>query len=108
MMTKQELTNLCLELEDTCEEYPFYPDCPVIKHKANKKMFALIFEMDGLSINLKLKPFDVEFFKEQHKSILPAYHMNKTHWVMVKPNGGDVSKELLTALIKSSYDLTKG
>jgi len=107
MVTLRELTDICLELEDTCEEYPFYPDTPVIRHNNGKrKIFALTFYKHGeLCINLKCKPIEGDMLRQSFENILPAYHMNKEHWLMVK-TGGDVSVELLKGLIKNSYELT--
>jgi len=107
-MTLRELTDKCLELEDACEEYPFYPDTPVIRHNQGaRKIFALTFMYHGeLCINLKCKPFEGDMLRQSYENILPAYHMNKEHWIMVKL-GGDVPEELLRGLIKNSYELTK-
>ncbi|MCL2847243.1 MAG: MmcQ/YjbR family DNA-binding protein [Firmicutes bacterium] len=102
-----ELINLCLKLENTCEEYPFYPDSPVIRHSVGtRKIFAVVFERDGLCVNLKIKPGDGDALRRSFENILPAYHMNKDHWVMVKL-GGDVDDELLQGLIKNSYEITR-
>jgi len=106
-MDIRELINVCLELEDTCEEYPFYPDSPVVRHNDGvRKIFAVIFERDGLCVNLKCKPMEGDTLRQTFENILPAYHMNKDHWIMVKV-GGDVSEELLRGLIKNSYEITK-
>ena len=106
-MTKEELAKICLELDGAVEYYPFYPEFPVFKHSNNNKMFAMTFERDGLCINLKCKPIEGDMLRQSVKGILPAYHMNKEHWIMVKPNEHDVPLELLRGLIKNSYELTK-
>lgn len=61
---------------------------PVIRHKSNDKWFALIFCLDGsLYINLKAEPETISILKDQYpKSIIPAWHMNKSHWCKVDVN----------------------
>ena len=112
-MTKHELINLCLELPDTYEDYPFdlITDAPgawtVMRHKGNKKGFAHIYTDSGRSIiNLKLNPFEGDMLRQTFEEIAPAYHMNKDHWNGVDPNG-DVPLELLRGLIEKSYELTR-
>ncbi|MFD0705208.1 MmcQ/YjbR family DNA-binding protein [Alloscardovia venturai] len=95
-----------------------YPAFFIIRHEHGKKWFGLIMAASeytlGVSddreklidaINIKLDPRDVEFFKDQ-PGFLPAYHMNKTHWVTVLLNG-TVPDETLEELIKTSHDLTE-
>jgi len=105
-MTEQELINVCLELENAQADYPFGDGWAVLRHKDNRKWFACVFDRDGVCINLKCNPFESDMLRQSFKSIMPAYHMNKEHWIMVK-TGGDVSSELLRGLIKNSFELTK-
>lgn len=112
-MTKRELINLCLEFEDAYEDYPFdlITENPgtwtVMRHKGSKKGFAHIYSEHGQPIiNLKLPPLEGDMMRQSFKDITPAYHMNKEHWNGINPNG-DVPVELLKALIKKSYELTK-
>lgn len=106
-MTKQQLISLCLSHPQSYEDYPFDNTTPVIRHAANKKMFALIGEHEGsLSINLKCDPFEADFLRQTFRDILPGYHMNKQHWNTVIV-GGDVPIDELKRLIEKSYDLIK-
>lgn len=41
-MTQRELIDICLELPQAYEDYPFDDVTPVLRHGANKKMFALV------------------------------------------------------------------
>lgn len=76
--------------------------------QANKgKWFALVFEKDGkLCINLKCEPMEADFLRSVYKDVIPAWHMNKTHWNTVTL-GGDVPEEALFDMIQNSFDLTK-
>ena len=112
-MTKRELINLCLELPDVYEDYPFdlLTDTPgawtVMRHKGNKKGFAHIYSDGGKPIiNLKLPPIEGDFLRQSFEAIKPAYHMNKEHWSGIDPNG-DVPPDMLRALIVKSHELTK-
>jgi predicted DNA-binding protein (MmcQ/YjbR family) len=111
-MTRQEIINYCLTFEESYEDYPFsdIKDIgiwTIMRHKTNKKTFVQIYERNGkLCVNLKCDPYEAEFLRQAYKDIKPAYHMNKSHWIMVII-GGDVPKDELKLMIKRSYELIK-
>ena len=96
-------------------EYPWrrYNSNAVFRHNDNKKWFALVMEMQrdklGFSgteyvdvVNLKI---DDMFFRDmiiRENGILPAYHMNKMHWITVLLNG-TVAEEKIFELIDMSF-----
>ena len=109
-MNKNELIKLCLFDPDCLETYPFkeerYNQTVVMRHRSNDKWFALIFYLDDkLYINLKCNPFDAAILKEECSFITPAWHMNKKHWIKIDIE--KAQKDILKALIKSSFELTK-
>jgi len=86
-MTRRELIDYCLTYPDAYEDYPFNeltgaPDAAwvVMRHKGNKKSFALIYERGGFCVNLKCEPFRADFLRQIYSDVTPAYHMNKEHW----------------------------
>lgn len=108
-MDKNDLIKRCLKFQDAVETYPFkdktYDEYAVLRHKTNGKWFGLVFYLDNrLCINLKCNPVDSAILRDEYKFITPAWHMNKTHWIMVEVNKS--SKDLLDALIKESFELT--
>ena len=111
-MKRQELIDYCLSLSLTYEDYPFNDitdenKWTVMRHKTNKKSFALIYERNGkLCVNLKCDPFEAEFIRQIYQDVTPAYHMNKSHWNTVKL-GGDVPDDELKRMIERSYNLIK-
>ena len=81
-------------------EYPWekYDDNAVFRHGDNKKWFALIMGVGkdklGLSgneyvdvINLKIDDMMFRDVLVHTEGILPAYHMNKEHWITVLLDG---------------------
>jgi predicted DNA-binding protein (MmcQ/YjbR family) len=113
MITRKELIDYCLIFPAAYEDYPFddlakSPDSwAVMRHSGNKKSFALIYERGGrLFINLKCDPAEADFLRQAFSDVLPAYHMNKTHWNTVIV-GGDVPYDELKRQIAVSYDLIK-
>ena len=95
--------------QDVYEDYPFHDDnwC-VMRHKKNKKTFALIYDKDGyVWINVKCDPEWREFWRNAFESVVPAYHMNKTHWNSIILDGSVPNKDI-RRMIGESYDLTKG
>lgn len=106
-MTKKELIDYCLTFSATFLDYPFDETTAVIKHSTNKKMFALINNMDEkLYINLKCEPTKADFLRQIYKSVIPGWHMNKIHWNTIYIEG-DIPKSELYDLISHSYDLIK-
>lgn len=108
-MNKDDLIKLCLFCEDAAVTYPFkekkYDDMPVIRHKSNGKWFALIYELNGrLCVNLKCNPLDATLLREQYSFVMPAWHMNKTHWNKVDVKQSPL--DLLKRMIRVSFDLT--
>ncbi len=111
-MTRHDIIEYCLTMPLAYEDYPFddITDAgawTVMRHQANKKSFALIYESGGkLCVNLKCEPVEADFLRQMFADVTPAYHMNKTHWNTVTL-GGDVSDDELRRMIERSYDLTK-
>lgn len=99
-------------------EYPWskYDANAVFRHNDNSKWFALVMEVGkdklGLSgkesvdvINLKI---DDPYFHDvlvQEDGIMPAYHMNKFHWISVLLDG-TVPQERVCDLIDLSFAAT--
>lgn len=99
-------------------EYPWakYDSNAVFRHMDNKKWFALVMDVQrdklGLHgdeyvgvINLKV---DDMFFQDmliQQDGILPAYHMNKQHWITVLLDG-TVPDDKVFDLIDRSFTAT--
>jgi len=110
--TRKKLIAFCLTLPGAYEDYPFDgitdPGAwTVMRHRANKKSFALFFEMDGkLCANLKCDPFEADFLRQVFKGVTPAYHMNKQHWNTVVM-GSDVPEGEVFRQIENSYALIK-
>ena len=129
----QEIVNdfrsLCFETADLKDKYfdflnahfgvqPDYPwdDSPdaAVFRCPNNKWFALAMKIKyrqlGLSgdeelwvVNLKAKPEDIPNITDK-KSVFPAWHMNKKHWITVLLTAA-TSFENLCALTEQSYKL---
>ena len=119
-MTRQEIISFCLTLPGAYEDYPFDEvadenACAVMRHRQNKKSFALIMRHGGdLYLNLKCDPQEADFLRSIYQSVIPGYHMNKAHWNTVIMDGDgvdghkcDVSADELKRMIQHSYDLIK-
>jgi len=111
-MTRRELIDYCLTFPAAYEDYPFDAIVDdnawtVMRHRANKKSFAFIYERGGqLCVNLKCNPAESDFLRQVFVSVTPAYHMNKEHWNTVAL-GGDVPEDELRRMIGNSFDLIK-
>ena len=107
-------------------QYGIEPDFPwdgdfvtaVFRHKDNRKWFALIMKVSGDRLGLDTdEPVDCMNLKIDdpmlldmlihEKGIIPAYHMNKQHWITVFLDG-TVKDKKVTDLIDLSYSVTAG
>ena len=114
---REEIEKYINENYDAMQEYPWkkYPNFTTFKHSNNKKWFALIADVpfeklkikkEGIVdvINLKNIPEMIGSLRKD-EGILPAYHMNKEHWITILLDG-TVPKQKICDLIDISYDLT--
>ena len=81
-------------------EYPWRtsPNSAVFRHSDNNKWFALLMDIPGDKVGLPTADYvdvinlkiDDMIFRDmiiQEAGIMPAYHMNKMHWVSVLLDG---------------------
>lgn len=107
MLTKREAIDACLAFSGSYEDYPFDENWAVMRHQANKKIFAAVFSRQGkIWINVKADPNWADFWKSGFPAVVPAYHMNKRHWLSIILDGTMEEADILR-LIGDSYDLTK-
>ncbi|EKK07975.1 MmcQ/YjbR family DNA-binding protein [Acinetobacter baumannii] len=85
------------------QTYPFGPEYEVFK--ILEKMFMLTVEVSGVKmINVKCDPYKSQEYQELYSFIIPGYHMNKKHWISIKPHK-NLTSDFLRDLIRDSYDL---
>jgi len=71
-------------------------------------MFGLLFTSKELPrINLKCDPEEAQILREIFPSVVPGYHMNKTHWNTILLDGSVPPGEL-KRMIDNSYALVIG
>ncbi len=117
MITREEIFNYVLNKYETKADFPFDEDfdSAVLRHK-NGKWYALIMNVnnhrlnlddEGITeiINLKVEP-ELNYFLRGQEGVLPAYHMNKEHWISIILNSS-FDKEELLSLVDMSYGLTQ-
>lgn len=105
-MSREEFIAYCLTYQDAVADCPFAEEAyTVLRHRSNKKWFALVIELDGkLCVNLKADPLEADFLRRVYPGVRPAWHMNKVHWNTVEVNG--VPWEELTDMVAKSFALT--
>jgi predicted DNA-binding protein (MmcQ/YjbR family) len=92
----------CLSKPGVTEETPFGPETLVMKVMG--KMFALTGVDTFAHIALKVEPETGAELREQYTSVIPAYHMNKKHWINVLMDGA-IADKLVKKWIDDSYNL---
>ena len=129
---RKKITDYIAEQYGVTPEFPWekYDRNAVFRHQENKKWFALIMDvkrnvlgpkaletsgsgkkMHGKDevvsvINLKIDDVVLRDMLISENGILPAYHMNKLHWVTVLLDGS-VSESHVHDLLEESFHATK-
>lgn len=109
MTEKEDIVQLCLAYNGVYQDFPFEKNTNycVIRHMDNKKIFALIFEKDNkIWVNLKCEPMVGDLLRQSYESVVPAYHMNKEHWISVILDG-ILDNEQIETFVDNSYQLTR-
>lgn len=93
----------CLSKPGSEEATPFGPE--VLVYKVGGKLFALTQPDEFPSrMNLKCDPERAVILREEYRSIIPGFHMNKRHWNTVMLDGS-LPSALIRELIDHSYNL---
>lgn len=116
-MTREEILEYALSAFGAAPEYLWkrYPDHCVLRHAGNRKWFAVLMEtpkrslgMEGEGrltvLNVKCDPI-LKGSLLSRPGFLPAYHMNKEHWLSVLPD--DAPEDEITALLNMSFEMTR-
>lgn len=116
-MTREQLLQFVKEEFGVLPDKPFDNDFDsmVLRHKDNKKWFALIMKVSkeklaGIEkrlvdvLNVKCDPM-IRQALLKNKGVYESYHMNKVHWVSVILE--EVSLKDVVPLVEMSFDLTK-
>lgn len=102
-MDIESFRTYCIEKKGVTEEFPF--DEHTLVFKVMGKMFALSgLENVPSKANLKCDPNRCIELREQYDgSIMPGYHMSKTHWNTITL--GELPPKLILELVDHSYGL---
>jgi predicted DNA-binding protein (MmcQ/YjbR family) len=100
-MNIEEFRAYCLSKKGASECLPF--DETTLVFKVMDKMFALTSLDTNFRFTIKAGPEKGAHIREKYPAVLPAYHMNKTHWIMVEVDGS-VDDHELRQWIDDSYD----
>lgn len=119
MLTRESVFTHVKEKYDTLPDYPFkkFPNYAALRHKTNGKWYGLVMNVTlkqlGLAgeeevdiLNRKCPP-EVSGSLRDGRSISPAYHMDKEHWITLVLKRINPNAEELYNLIEQSFHLTK-
>lgn len=103
MLDPLYIYQLCNSFPHCTEGFPFGGNTLVFK--VGQKMYAAYDIEKPVSINLKCQPNQVIELQESNPdTVLPAYHMNKKHWITLQLNT-QKGIELFKPLLTQSYGL---
>ncbi|WP_275556257.1 MmcQ/YjbR family DNA-binding protein [Mixta sp. Marseille-Q2659] len=109
---KYVLENYSAEPEYLWRKFPNYA---VLRHHNGRKWFALVMNVAGSKLGLsseneldvlviKVRPEYIGSLRKK-EGILPAYHMNKEHWISI-PLSGPLPDAEIYELLADSHVLT--
>ena len=107
-MTCEEFLEFCRNIPGASVDQPFDGDFEtyVARHTLSRKWFALVMVHEGRHIvNLKCDPQEADLLRKLFKGVVPAYHMNKTHWNTIILNS-DLPDEEIKRMTMNSFALT--
>ena len=113
---KEKVETIAKEIYGAEPDYPWNDWNCVLRHKNNKKWFALVIEVNakklGLQedktvdvLNIKCDPMMIGSLRMK-EGFFPAYHMNKENWISILLDG-TVSADEIKPLVEFSYQLTR-
>ncbi len=122
MITREEIFKFIDTLDGASYDFPFEGDfhSAVLRHSVSKKWFGILlcapesyFRRYGADmpedrevVCLKCPPDLQDFLKIKFEGrVLPAYHMNKMHWISAVLSS-DISAEDIYKFILTSYEIT--
>ncbi|MBY7141809.1 MmcQ/YjbR family DNA-binding protein [Virgibacillus sp. NKC19-3] len=118
MITREDIFTHVKASYGTLPDYPFkkFPNYAVLRHASNRKWYGLVMNVPseklGLDenaeidiLNLKSPP-ELNGMLRNSSNILPAYHMDKEHWITLVLERTDPEGEIYN-LIEQSFRLTK-
>ena len=118
MTTKQDVLHYVEKKYGTNPDFPFhhFPTYAALRHGAGGSWYGLLMDVPrekiGLSgegtvalLDVKIKPEEITHLLDQ-QGFVPAYHMNKDHWISIILDGS-ISETLTRELLDESYDLTR-
>ena len=101
----------------TIPDYPWaakHPQHAVFRHESNEKWFCLYMPVAAERLgrkggmldvlNVKTRPENIGALRQQ-AGVLPAYHMNKEHWVSLLLD--EAAEETVWQCIADSFALTR-
>lgn len=116
-MTREELIAYAREQYGAEPEYLWEsaPNTFVLRHRGNRRWYAVVMDvqrarlgLDGAGIvdvmDVKCGPLIGGSYLGK-SGVVPAYHMNKTHWLGVLLDGS-AAEETVTELLSVSYGQT--
>lgn len=115
LLQRERITQYIQDAYGTGAEYLWAdsPDSAVFRHPASRKWYAIMMRVRPESLGLTgEQPLDVMNVKCSaimtgslllENGFLPAYHMNKSHWISILLDGS-VSDDQIKPLLELSYN----
>ena len=103
-MNLEILRDYCLSKPAVTEDTPFDAETLVFRVGGKIFLFTGFDNKDPFHYSVKNTPEQVIALQAEHSSIVPAWHLNKTHWMRVLCDGS-LQDNFLLSLVDTSYQL---
>ncbi len=104
-MNVEDFREYCLSLPGARENFPWTDPKSqnLMTFTVGGKWFCLL-DLDNKFCNIKCAPDLVAPLQDEYEGIIPAWHMNKKHWITLKLDS-DVLAPKVRELVRRAYDL---
>lgn len=118
MSTRKDILHYAEKKYGTKPDYPFhhFPAYAALRHGLGGSWYGLVMDVPRAKIgfsgdgdvdllDIKVQPEKIGSLLEQ-QGFVPAYHMNKDHWISIVLDGS-VGETLIHKLLDESYNLSR-
>ena len=105
LMNIEEFRNICLSFPFAQENSPWadHKYDHLVTFTVASKWFCIL-DIENKFCNIKCDPNQIDTLLEKYNGAMPAWHMNKRHWIKIVLES-DIPDKEIASLISQAYNL---